>query len=515
MEDRLLTPDFSRPALGDTFTTPSPLGKAQPIKASISGPIRSETASNVAETLSGPATSGITTYSIPAFKTSMADADDLQRKITTLMVQAAIQEEDTNKKSKVYATLSTKISPFQRGKEVFVKATRAIKDRLSNHSHETLPKAAAYSSDHVDPNYESETSSMYEHEESDSRTRLNRRIAEGQNLANPKIQALVGDRNVARKPLPVYESMKSRSQRSGSFDDPFSDGDDAMPSPSLESDTGFNINFRKPTHKRSLAKDPVATYEQIHSILAISQPDPLTSRPTPRYLVATSGLTQHPGVMDFSSSPIGYSTPRVRLEPQPATRDKGKGRTLPRAPSILDFSFEGKSDDDQSLVHTPNSKAVTDGSQSVKRKSAQSDLRSPVLFANKKPKTVSPSAGKGRTAENGMMEGEDERFPLSSLDRNAVLGPAARLASKGRGLKMFELGKEKAPETGLDRKNQKGRPRPIFDRRSSLPRTGRTLFNGRDPRPGLKRLTSIGADSMDIDELHTNDAAYQVGNTKK
>ena len=445
----------------------------------------------------------------------MADADDLQTKITTLMMQAAIQEEDTNRKAKLYAAHSAQISPFQRGRKVFGKATRAIKDRLSSHSNETPPpKPTVHPPKHVHLSPGREACSIYDSEESDTRSRLKRRIAEGQNLANPKIQALVGDGNIARKPLPVYESMKSRSQRSGSLDDPFSDGEEAKPSSCPQINTGFNIDFNKPMHKKTLAKDPPAAYDQMDSILAGSQQSLSVREATPRYSNMISGLAQHPDVMDFSSSPVGFSTPRIRLEPQPVIGPKRRTGSPSRTPSILEFSFEGKSDDEQSLAPSTNSKSVTDGSQSVKRKSAHSDLRSPALPAKKKSKVVSQSSNEELAMGISLMDTEDERIPLSSKDRNTVLGPPRRSASKGRGLNIFDLGKGKAPEAKNDDESKKARPRPIIGRRSSLPRSGSTLFNGRESRPGLKRLTSIDADSMDVDELQINDAAYQVGSKK-
>ena len=76
------------------------------------------------------------------------------------MMQAALQEEDTDRKAKLYAAHPAKISPFQRGKQVFVKATRAIKDRLSNHSDEAPAKPAAPLPKNIYLNYGSEVSSI-------------------------------------------------------------------------------------------------------------------------------------------------------------------------------------------------------------------------------------------------------------------------------------------------------------------------------------------------------------------
>ena len=230
-----------------------------------------------------------------------------------------------------------------------------------------------------------------------------------------------------------------------------------------------------------------------------------------------SGLAQHSDVMAFSSSPVGSSTPRIRLEPQSATGLKQPAGALMRSPSIIEFSFEAKSEDEQSLAPSTNSKSITDGTPSVKRKSAHSDLRSPGLPANKKSKLDStPSKDEAGLAMGiSRMDTEDEHALLSSKDKNSMLAPPARAASKGTGLNIFDLGKGKVPEYNEVVDGKKGRPRPIIGKRSSLQRPASMLFGGRESRAGLRRLTSLDTDSMDIDELQMDDSAYQVGGKKK
>ena len=213
-----------RPVLGAKPTNTTVSNKGRLTKAEISAPILQSTASMVTENLSRPVTSGSTAQSSPVPKTSMAQADELQRKITNLITQAAIQEEETKRKAELYAAQPAKLSPYQRSKNALVKATRAVKDRLSSHSNVTPLKTRLASPSQVRLNNDNDATRFYQTEEDVSRGRLSRRIAEGQNLANPKIRALMGDGNIPRKPLPVYESMKSRSLHSGSDDDPFSDG---------------------------------------------------------------------------------------------------------------------------------------------------------------------------------------------------------------------------------------------------------------------------------------------------
>lgn len=85
--------------------------------------------------------------------------------------------------------------------------------------------------------------------------------------------------------------------------------------------------------------------------------------------------------MDFSSSPLGFSTPRVRLEPK--VDEKVKKRDIPfvKSSSAPDFSFETSSDNETSRFRTVTS--VIDDGRNVKRKNANGNLRSPIL-ANKR-----------------------------------------------------------------------------------------------------------------------------------
>ena len=483
----------------------------------ITGPVPSGVSPPVAETLSRPATSGTTTQSIDGLKTSLADADDMQRKIKNLMVQAAIHEKDTKTAADIYEAYSVKMSPFQWGKKAFVKATHAIKDRVNNHSIGTSPQMMANSQSHIGLNDESEASSLYETDEDDTRSRLTRRIAEGQNLANPKIQAMVGDGKIPRKPLPVYESMKSRSLRSGTPEDPFSDGYEAKATPSPQIDGQFDIDFNKRAHEKVPFEDHHWPDKETNAILPGPRQHLSVPHATTKFSNLISGLAQHPDVTDFSSSPVGFSTPRIRLEPQPVAGAKRKTGLLSRSPSILEFSFESKSDDETSLAASTTSKSVTDGSQSIKRKSAHSDLRSPTITSHKKSKlaSLSTSADASLVAGISQMATNEERIPLSPRDRNATFRLLGHPASKGRGLNIFELGKGKIPKITSTEENKKPRPRPILERRPSLPRPKSMLFRGRDPRPGLKRLTSIDADGMDIDELQIDDANYQVGRKQR
>ncbi len=464
---------------------------------------------NLNESVSRPATSSTAALSTQGLHTTSAGAEEIHQKITDLMEQAASQEEDTKRKAELYAAHPSKMSPFNWGKKAFVKATHAIRDRLSNHSATSPPNRRLDSQSRHRLHQSSDTSSVNDTDEDDTKKRLIRRIAEGRNLAKPKIQTMVGDGNVPRKPLPVYESMKSRSLRSGSEEDPFSDGFEAPVSPYSQIDGKLDIDFSKRAQGNTRAYNQDLMGRQNHRRLDSPQQHLLEPQSTPGFSNKLSGLAQHPHVMDFSSSPLGFSTPRIRLEPQTSTRGlRANSGTLTRSPSIIEFSFEAQSDDEKSVAQSTNSRSFTDGSQSIKRKSAQSDLRSTTASASKKFKLAPGSTNEEENIAMGYnkLDTEDEKLPLSPKDTNTILKLPEPSKIRGGRLTIFELGKEMTPEEG-----KKARPRPIIGKRTSLPRP-RSLFPmGRESRPGMKRLTSIDADMMEIDELQVEDSRYQVG----
>ena len=492
--------------------TDPPLSGIAPSFASMPHlPFSNENIFSLDEPVSRPATSSTVAFSTHGPQTTLAGASELHRKVTGLMQQAATEEEETKRRAEIYAAYPSKMSPFNWGKKAFVKATHAIRDRLNNHSTTTPPNQRMDSQRRLRLQDESDASSVDDICEDDSKKRLIRRIAEGRNLANPKIQTMVGDGNIPRKPLPVYESMRSRSLRSGSEEDPFSDGFEAPVSPYSQIDGKLDVNFNKHTHGNAKVSNYLNTApRQVDRTLDGPHQQLSKSKSTPRFSNIVSGLAQHPNVMDFSSSPLGFSTPRIRLEPYTsASGPKATTATLTRSPSIIEFSFEDQSDDGDSITPSTISKSFTDGSQSVKRKSAQSDLRLSTL-SRKKSKLASGSSNEDVEMAMGYskMDAEEGKLPLSPRDKNAILKPLEHPKGKGEGarLTIFELGKETAANGG-----KKSRPRPIIGKRTSIPRPSSLFAMGRESRPGMRRLTSIDADMMDIDELQADDERYQVG----
>lgn len=464
-------------------------------------------------------TTGHTTASAPLTKSR--DPEELSRKISNLLQEALAQEAQTRQKAAIYASESAKLSRLERGKNAFVKATRAIKGRLTNSNTSEKPRSPKRpASSRCTPSPDSDLPPEYETPEETRRTRLERRIAEGKNLTNPKIWQLTGNGNIPRKPLPVYESMKSRSRRSESLDDPFSDGKELESRPLTHDFSGFEFDFSNRKNKgRSIPPSFLSKAHANESCQTSSTH--LTVPPhTSRFSSMVSGLAQHSDTEFFSSSPTGFSTPRIRLESQPnAKPHKSTKDALVRSPSILEFSFEDPSNGTSSSPASPQPRASEGSSLSVKRKGATDDLRSQVTPATKKVKRNSVASIESLGLASGIsrMETHDERVPLSPKSANThLLAPQEDRNKLKRGLSIFDVGKGKARESTEDDGANKLLPRITNPRKSSVPRPSSMAFHRvLGSRPEMHRLSSFDAGDMDVDELQMDDAAYQVGRKKR
>ena len=488
-------------------------------KPKISSPILLEPESSpTGPSPSRPATIH-TTQSTFGTQTSTADAAKLSRKISNLMQQAAAQESQTKHKAAIYAAESVKLSSLEKGKKAFVKATRAIKERLSSSSSSNDKPFNTRRRGSIGRSSSGgwEPPPQYESQEELTRGRLDRRIAEGENLSNPKIQKLTGDGNIPRKPLPVYESMRSRSQHSGS-DNPFSDADDEDGQLSPNDYSGFDFDFSKRKHKGKAVRKSMPAMDQVDSPSNQSDQHLTVPKSTSRFSNMISGLAQHSDTEYFSSSPVGYSTPRIRLEPEaPINENKAAAGALQRSPSILEFSFEGQSEDASSEAQSPKTRA-SEGSTSVKRKGATEDLRSQVAPATKKLKTDSLSSKDdgGLVAGISQLATQDDQGLLRLKSTDTVIAKPSRNASKRKGMSIFDLSKERFPEGTGEDGAKRSWTRAIASKRSSGARPSSAFFSrGRESRAGMQRLEPIDGNDMDIDELQTDDVAFRVGGQKK
>ena len=510
----------NRPALGKKTTNMKVSDPARVnTKPKISSPILQVPEPSPTDPSPSRPTTSHTTQSTFGAQPSTADAAKLSTKISNLMQQAAAQESQTKQKAAVYAAESAKLSPLEKGKKAFIKATRAIKERLSSSSSSNdksfntrrLGSIGRSSSGGWEP------PPQYESQEELTRGRLDRRIAEGENLSNPKIQKLTGNGNIRRKPLPVYESMRSRSQHSGS-DNPFSDADDEDGHLPPEDYSGFDFDFSKRKHKGKVVRASMPVMEQVESPLQQSDQHLTVPKSKFRFSNMISGLAQHSQTEFLSSSPVAYSTPRIRLEPQPPIKgNNSAASTLQRSPSILEFSFEGQSEDASSEAQSPKPR-TSEGSTSVKRKGATEDLRSQVAPTTKKLKTESVFSRDegGLAAGIGQLATEDDGDLPSLGSTNAIVAKPSRNASKRKGVSIFDLGKGKYPEGRSEDETKKPWTRAIASKRSSIARPSSVLFSrGRESRAGMQRLEQMDGNDMEIDELQMDDVAFHVRGEKK
>ena len=471
-----------------------------------------------------------TTQSSFAPQTSISEATDLSHKISNLMAQAAAQEQQTSLKTNAYAAASLKDSPIERGRNAFAKATRAIKERLSNGSVDRSPKTRRppnnrHSSFHgADALVPPATIWQYEVLNGLSRERLDRRIAEGENLSNPKIKSLTGDGNIPRKPLPVYESMRTRSVRSTGTRDPSSDDKEGCIGLPREDYSGFDFAFGKQNRKSTVNYNtntktdtglPMETDLQVEETMDTPGQNVLVSEQQSGFSNVTSGLAQHPDTLYFSSPPLGHSTPRIRLEPQSNVNEGEQSRQLD---SVRSSTYDDLEDDVSLDIQLPHRKEarLSDGSSlSIKRKEATGDLRAQLTPVTKKAKRESFNSEEDREMMTGVIEPKtsDERVPLSPNNGRMNGSDPAPKASKRKGMGLFDIGKGKAQESNDD--DGVGHPtrtRLSGGKRSSFSRPNSSLFSrGRSSRAGISCLAQSDTDSMDIDELQIDDAAYQIG----
>ena len=452
-------------------------------------------------------------HSEKAPKTTTKDAELLNKKITSLMQQASAREAQRSPKKKEHAKAEfmSKPSPLRRGKDAFAKATRAIAGRLNSGRRPTTPNVRRPGPIESSP---SSFKALEYHPEPRARSAtIERRIAEGENLSNTKIQSITGDGNIPRKPLPVYESMKSLRRSSDSSGNPFSDGNQTENTISPEVQAGLDFDFNKRKGKgKQLSREPFSFEGTAPEAITTMLTD---ARQPFNFSNKVSGLAQHPEVMAFSSSPIGYSTPRIRLDPAPENNAQKKvPGTLKRSPSILEFSFEESEEDEISAE--PKTSEATDRSMSVKRKSAKDDLRAQLSPTAAKRLRRSPDISKDDLAledEFRQLDTHDMNVLLEK-DKNAKRGRPSTADSKSKGLNIFETAKAKVPLTNAAGLVKRPRARTVAAGRTSIPRPNSILFS-RESRAHFRLRDTTDGDTMEIDELQMYDGCFSVGRTTK
>ncbi|MCJ1350970.1 MAG: hypothetical protein MMC33_000952 [Icmadophila ericetorum] len=448
------------------------------------------------------------------------DAEELSRRISALMEQVAIDEGNVMPKAGTRENMS-KISKgknlpaFLKSKEAFEKAKRAISERLSsNGSRQEGSKTSSESS--VGTSTTAIAGPEAKRDADQAQAIINRRVAEGENLNNPKIRSLTGDGNIPRKPLPVYDSLKTLpsrkalKHRSYSLDDPFVDkvAGDGRPSPSLGA---FDFDFDKPKSKRF-------SIQELESLSAPKPADTLAesrsnllkmlNQPQPRFTDSISGLAQHPDTMQFSSSPLGCSTPLSRLEPKPSSSSNLAAQNL-KAPtaSILNFSFEEQSEEDTAELRKVDQRDnITSLSLSLKRKTGKANLRDESSPAAKKLKNAEKPPAP--TASLVSMTALPQVIsPLATKNKNKLL---RRFMGSETKLQKHPTNKEPSPKKNVE-KEKKGKGNAAVAKRSLF---SKAIASGRPAHHRRASTSVLGnilrerdrEDSMSNDELQREES---------
>ncbi|KAL9599613.1 MAG: hypothetical protein Q9179_003504, partial [Wetmoreana sp. 5 TL-2023] len=395
------------------------------------------------------------------------DPASLDKRIAALTQQADAQEAKTMEKENALAAAeaSSRPSSLQRGKSVLATAKRAITSRLSSPKIKLGRTKITFNRTLSGSEYES--------------------IDQPEKLSNPP------------KHLPVYESMRSRREtpEPKEADDPFSD---KMEMDEVWSD--LEVNFNRYKNKRSSLRKastsqtppPDASHDSASERLIVTSKSPLC------YSNEISGLRQHPTTEWFSSSPVGFSTPRVRLEPtSDATGKKRLSTVLVRDPSLLEFSFENDTTDDEAdpLVHYGTSAGL---SSSMKRKSATED---PQAQASKRAKTDSAASGETTILAKGLNQLKTSH---SQPAKDIKMRDGEMTNNKGFGI--FDLGKCKEPEPRIrDSRESSSIHRHSRQHSSSVSSRPTSVLFSRESRARVSLLKKYEEDKMDVDELQMED----------
>ncbi|KAL8944851.1 MAG: hypothetical protein Q9216_000141 [Gyalolechia sp. 2 TL-2023] len=398
-----------------------------------------------------------------------ADTAYSDHRIFALQQQADAQQAETREKEKKLAAIEASVrpSPLQRGISAFTTAKRAITSRLES------PRIKL------------------------GRTRnlLNRTLS-GPNCG--LVEKASSTSSTTHRTLPVYESMRTRRETPEPHEecDPFSDSMEANEAWSdLELDLDLPKGKRRDARQYSMSRTPPTGVEHI----VAGDESFAQSQPTLNFSNTISGLRQHPNPDFFSSSPVGFSTPRVRLEPiHDANGKKRLSAVLMRDPSAMDFSYEQDVTDEEADLLILNGNDQEYGA-SVKRKSATEDLR---FYTSKRAKTDSATSGETTILTKGIDKlGTGDVQAMQGVEVVSEDATSMNDVSKTKGFGVFNMAKEKEIHTRAeDLIEASGIRRHSRRTSSSLSRPGSVLFS-RESRARVPLLQSHKDGEMDIDEL--------------
>lgn len=417
----------------------------------------------------------------------------LNRKIGKLLQQAAAQEAESRRTEAIYDHEVAKPSPRQRAKKALVKATQAFKHKLSSGNNDSrcpdliMAHYHAGGSDYVLVPRDESTEDILD-------KRLSRRKAEGVNLSNPKIQALTGDGKVPRKPLTIYETMRSRTLTSSflesdqSADEMHTDSESNTPKCS---DNG--IHFDGSGHATRQTGSQEACFDSRQSIFNNKISGHQKHLPTRSCVDITT----------LSSSPDASSTPAGRLHDRDGS-EQSDNCDSPSTYAHPELTIEGPKE--RGPLDTPFSHSTfsADGNQSAKKRYSFCDPPSPTLPLSKKAKMVSRMpADEAEGVTNAMSSLDTQRDQDSPLKKyhGDIKKTGAGKADRKKGLSIFDVAKGKETEAVQgETPSKEGHPRGLKGKRSAFSRPVSGLF-WFDSRPGNGKFSKLDQDEMDVDEL--------------
>ena len=469
------------------------------------------------------------TRSPSTLKRSMTEVGNLHSKVKNSGNQTTVPEAERLPKGKgiVGIEKAPRISPLQRGRQALAKASRAIAGQLSRSSStshtsdknlvfgprgDSLPSSSHGSILSLRPNTDDDS----------SWARHNRRIAEGENLGRPKIKAMTSDGHIRRKPLPLQDT--TNLDPSSTFYD--TNGDTSLVSGnaarngSPPKSNNLKVEINCPDERYSSDGE---TSSQFDHLQIKSQHRGKTLPPAPRRsleCLVLNGLAQHPNTLAFASSPRKLSIPKTRGTPQ-ANIDSQKRGPL-SSKSVVGFEDVLKDDELAQICQNRRPRVSSNGSVSVKRKSASRDLRSQLSIAMKRTKRGSADSNDSKEdlaagAGTGQQDGVDrpgfiarERNRLSLIFNNKTGIDALEAERKGLGI--FDGSKENELIPAAEDKSWLPRGRGSGGKKSSSHRRSSLFSRGSRTQTQLVD-TNEGVD-MAIDELQLDSQAYQVGGTR-
>lgn len=440
--------------------------------------------------------------------TSTTDAAALSRKLTDLMQKAAASNSnvlvDQAKREKAGGR-----TPLQRGKEALTKAKRAIVGHIDS-SQEREGRIKLNEESRSNASIDRLEKEEYSMGEDTSELRLNRRLAEGSNLSITKIQEVLGDGRIRRKPLPIYEKMKAK-RLSASLRDHFSAAKKRQASPINGDVSSLWLDNKNGQSSRASTSSFDALMTQPQTITDASNGfSPDGTRSTSRFSDKVSGLSQHPDTAVFSSSPVDFSTPRICLQPQSDVHGKKRlTAVLVDDPDTPGSSLDDLADDDHCMSIQEGAEPSTG---SLKRKSGTQDLRSAPESITKRPKKelkLELSADDLALAAGFKKLETKDRAVLSDKDKNMKIGVNDKRTSKANGLAIFDT--KKLIPSSASMVDLVNRPSArISDKRSSIPRPSSIVY-ARDYRTYTPMADRLDDDVMALGELQMNDSNFQIG----